>query len=261
MSYFTYLELDSVVHRLDPRAKLIYVVAVTVGAMASGSVIFLVGTVVLNLFLFYLARIPLKVIYKYLTLLVPFSILIIIFQAFAFPLGKQVIFAVSLGIIGELVATVEGIYLGIKSILLFLSIMMGFWILILTTSISDFVLALVKLHLPYKYSFLLTSTFRFMPLLEKEWKTIYDAQRARALELEKGFVRRIKGLAHLLPTLFIIGIVRSEQMALSLESRALDFKKERTYGKTLRLRGADRVLVGVSVALLILALVLRVLPL
>jgi len=81
-----------------------------------------------------------------------------------------------------------------------------------------------------------------------------DAQKARGLELEKGnFMKRIRNYIPVLIPLIVSAIRRSLELAEAMESRAWGATKKRTnlYGLTLR-RG-DFVLLGITVAILVVA--------
>ena len=136
----------------------------------------------------------------------------------------------------------------------FVVLVESFSVFFLTTSPDLLGLALEESHVPYEFSFAFTTAVRFVPVLAEEAQTIMDAQKARGLELEKGnFMKRIRNYIPVLIPLIVSAIRRSLELAEAMESRAWGATKKRTnlYGLTLH-RG-DFVLLGITVAILVVA--------
>ncbi|RLF17640.1 MAG: hypothetical protein DRN06_03535 [Thermoprotei archaeon] len=123
----------------------------------------------------------------------------------------------------------------------------------LTTIPDDLSLALVKLGLPYELALELSMAIRFVPTLAREAQLIIDAQRARGLDLEAGFIKRLRNLIPILIPLVINTVRRSYRVAEAMESRAFGASPKRTWLFDLKFRGVDYLVTISSFALLALS--------
>lgn len=83
-------------------------------------------------------------------------------------------------------------------------------------------MGLVTLGMPYKMAFSFSMSLRFVPLIINDLHTIKDAQRSRALEMDKGSLYgRIKRMWYLIPlSSRALGLIK--QISVSLEARDLN---------------------------------------
>ena len=71
--------------------------------------------------------------------------------------------------------------------------MLPLMLLFAITKMNDLCGALVKrLHVPYRYAFIVTTAFRFVPLFTSEFHDIEDAQKARGVEYDGGIIKKLK---------------------------------------------------------------------
>ncbi|RLG53192.1 MAG: hypothetical protein DRN96_00545 [Thermoproteota archaeon] len=95
-----------------------------------------------------------------------------------------------------------------------------------TSELSDL---MTKLRIPFYVTFTFTTAIRFIPTLAMEAQEIMDAQASRGLELERGsLLRRLKNYIPLLVPILVCAIRRSYQLAEALESRCFGYTKKRT---------------------------------
>lgn len=114
-----------------------------------------------------------------------------------------------------------GIFVGLK----FGVLLTSFSVLFQVTSIDDFADALIKLHVPPLFAFLLSTSFRFIPTLAEEDLRMTEALKARCLDLEaKSVIKRIKNNIPRFTLLFISGTKRALQIAEAMECRAFGAK-------------------------------------
>ncbi len=147
----------------------------------------------------------------------------------------------------------------------FLVLLTTFSLFFMTTSPDDLGLALDRigavrwlsrkwLGYPNALSFTFTTAVRLVPTLAVDAQTVVDAQRSRGLELDKGnLLRRIRNYIPILIPLLLIAIRRSLELAEALESRGFPGKEGRTSLFQLKLKGPDCVVIGVSVATIVLS--------
>ena len=252
---------------MDPRTKMTIAVSLIIAAVSilpyavSESLVLLVVVVAL----FFVARIPRDAMFSFVMLLVPLSVILFVVQVLVFPV------IITPGEVTHLMFTLippetpflggwgaiyyEGVDYAFVTLMKFLIIMLSFYLFLVTTPIDSFLLALRKLRFPYTWAFLLTAVFRYLPVLSVEFKTVSEAQISRGLNLSGGgIVKRVKSFLRVLGPVFVNSIMRSEDIALALESRALDFKRVGTQRKVLKPHFSDAVSLVLCVVLLLIAL-------
>jgi len=140
----------------------------------------------------------------------------------------------------------------------FVVLVESFSVFFLTTSPDHLGLALEQSHVPYEFCFAFTTAVRFVPVLAEEAQMIMDAQKARGLELEKGnFMKRIRNYIPVLIPLIVSAIRRSLELAEAMESRAWGAIKKRTNLYELKMRRGDYILLILTIALVAVAVYVR----
>lgn len=109
-----------------------------------------------------------------------------------------------------------------------------------TTSPEDLGRALEQMGVPSDFSLAFTLSMRFIPVIANEFQDVYDAQRVRGLNLEKGnLLERTKAFLPILIPLFVEVIRRTYEISDALELRGYGFKEKRTHWKELKLTKKD----------------------
>ncbi|MCD6509667.1 MAG: energy-coupling factor transporter transmembrane protein EcfT [Thermoprotei archaeon] len=240
---FEYRGIDSPVHRLDPRVKLIYSLCSMILVL-----IYTNGLVLAAIFLtsmpFVLLGHVMKRWLQMLKGLIPLLVLIF---------AVNVLFA----------PNVEGMVYATSMTLRFLALSSTFSIVFLTTAPDTMAMAFVKMGIPYEYTLAFTMAVRFIPTLARDLQRIIDAQRSRGLELEKGnILRRIRNFIPILVPLMVYEIRRSFQIAESMESRGFGFPRRRTFLHEVKFSRNDYLVLMLTLmffsALIMVKIVLRV---
>ena len=249
MSMFDGLKFRNVsspIHRIDPRAKFIYVCVLFVISVLFSQII--------PLLTIFLIQIPLiiaaKVRREWLRLIrgsIFFAIIIFIMNI------------ISLYFYGGQQQSLESIIeYSLAMTLRFIVLVESFSIFFLTTSPDMLGLSLEQMGVPYEFCFAFTTAIRFVPVLAEEAQTIIDAQRARGLELEKGnFMKRIRNYIPVLIPLIVNAIRRSLEMAEAMESRAWGASKKRTNIYTLKMHRGDYAFILISMVMLAVSIYAR----
>ena len=248
MSVFDGLKFRKVyspIHNLDPRVKFIYVCAVFVAAILFGEI--------LPLFALFLMSIPFVLLAgvqkEWLRSLRGAAFL----AAFIFLVNIASSFFTS-----GYVLTAVAVETAAAMTLRFVVLVESFSVFFLTTSPDHLGLALEQSRVPYEFAFAFTTAVRFVPVLAEEAQTIMDAQKARGLELEKGgFLKRIRNYVPVLIPLIVSAIRRSLELAEAMESRAWGATKKRTNLYALKLLRGDFALLAINVAVLAVAIYVR----
>jgi len=251
-----YFPGESVIHKLDPRYKIIitflFVVAVfSVRNYAGYLPAFLYVVVAVAI-----SGINLKYLFGNLKPLYFIIVLTFVINAF-FTRGETVIFT-----LWGLPFTQEGLDQGIFMILRIVFLVLGTSLLTLTTSpisltdgMEHLLRPLKKIGFPaHEISMMTTIALRFIPTLIEETDKIMKAQMARGADFESGniFVRA-KALVPLLVPLFISAFRRADELAMAMESRCYRGGENRTRMNTLKAKKRD--LLAILITLLMIMLV------
>lgn len=248
MSIFDGLKFRKVyspIHNLDPRMKFIYVCSVFVAAILFSEIIPLSALFLMQIPFVLLAGVP----KEWLRSLRGAAFL----AAFIFIINIATSFFTS-----GYMLTATNVENAAALTLRFIVLVEAFSVFFLTTSPDHLGLALEQSRVPYEFAFAFTTAVRFVPVLAEEAHNIMDAQKARGLELEKGsFMKRIRNYIPILIPLIVSAIRRSLELAEAMESRAWGAAKKRTNLYSLRFRKGDFALLAITVAVLVVAVYVR----
>ncbi|MBR6165428.1 MAG: energy-coupling factor transporter transmembrane protein EcfT [Clostridia bacterium] len=248
-----YYPVDSRVHRLDPRIKLILTIAFIVAVFLAHS---FVGYVILAGFLFLscrLACVPFRLLLKGLKPLRMIIILTFLLNLFFTP-GDDV--WVSFWIVRiTREAFLQALFYSLRLVFL----VAGTSLLTLTTSpiaLSDGIELLLtplkKIHFPaHELAMMMTIALRFIPTLLEETDKIMKAQMARGADFESGnLLSRARAMVPLLVPLFVSAFRRAGDLALAMESRCYHGGEGRTRLRVLKITRSDWIACGVLAVLL-----------
>ncbi|MHA1124090.1 MAG: energy-coupling factor transporter transmembrane component T family protein [Candidatus Heimdallarchaeota archaeon] len=220
LEYFNFDRKKSVLHHIDPRSKLLFVIAMTCLTIVIKFIIpslFILAFVIPFIFLsnFF------KKWLMSLIVIIPIFILIIIFNSYVFTVANPTT-------------------LGIITVIRLMILSAVFGIFFQTVSPDDISQMLVKFKFPYSIAWAMSTAYRFLPTLATEAATIMDAQKARGLQIDRGNIfKRIKNFIPLLIPILASSLRRSWQLAEAIESRGWNATKKRTYLYSLKLKWYD----------------------
>ena len=239
---------DTVVHKLDPRVKIlltfVYIIALFI---AKGFIAYLIMLFWL-LGAISLSKINLKVVLrglKPLVFIIVFTALLNIFYTPGRIVAEWWIFHI----------TREGVVTAIYMVARILMLIAGTFLLTYTTSpimltdgLERLLGPLKKLRVPvHELSMMMTIALRFIPTLIEETDKIMSAQRARGADFESGnLVRRANALVPLLVPLFISAFRRADELAIAMESRCYRGGEGRTRLRILHMEARDYTSLGLS---------------
>jgi len=251
---------NTVVHRLDPRTKLLMVIVYIAalftakGAVSYGIVfLFLAGSVMLS-------RIRVSALFKGLKPLLIIIILTAVINLFyskGEPILQFWIFTI----------TKEGILNAFFMVTRIILLIAGTFLLTYTTSpiaLTDGIELLLnplkKIKVPvHELAMMMCIALRFIPTLIEETDKIMSAQKARGADFESGnLLQRAKALIPILVPLFISSFSRADDLATAMECRGYQGGVGRTRMKQLTMAGRDWLTLVIGAALLAAVIVLRV---
>ncbi|MEG1942359.1 MAG: energy-coupling factor transporter transmembrane component T [Angelakisella sp.] len=236
-----YFPGKSIIHRLDPRAKILLSLAYIILLFVASSIPALLVGAGFVLLCYLISRIPLQMIIKSLKPIVP----IVIFTAvlnMLFVDGKVLWQWAFIRI------TEEGVLMAVLLASRIICLIAGTTLLTYTTSpialtdgIERLLSPLKRLKLPvHELAMMMTIALRFIPTLIEETDKIMSAQKARGADMETGnLVQRAKALVPILIPLFVSSFRRADELALAMECRCYHGGEGRTRMKQLKLSFRD----------------------
>jgi len=245
-----YIASNSIIHRLDPRIKIIITIVLITALFFIARFIGFVFYVGLIGLIIILSRLPFKRIIKGLRPILFLVILTLILHVFLTK-GGDVIWQWRFISIEE-----EGLYTGLFMVSRILLLIMFTSLLTLTTSPLELTDGIEYLLSPLKrigvpaseLAMMMTIALRFIPTLLEEAEKIMKAQMARGADFESGnIIKRAKNLIPLLVPLFISAFRRADDLALAMESRCYHGGEGRTRLHELKIENRDIVALVISV--------------
>ncbi|WP_292377962.1 energy-coupling factor transporter transmembrane component T family protein [Methanosarcina sp. UBA289] len=248
---------DTVIHRMDPRAKILILISTVFVAVAldNQKTMFLLFLIVLSGFV--LARMP-AIKIKTLVLLLVLLIWGTIYSQALFysQLPRTVIFTIInpdfpiLGWLtgGGLFVYEEGLHHGAIQGLRSASILSLGLLMCWTTDSRDMLNGLVGLRVPYSVAFMVITAVRFLPIIITEVTTVITVQRLRGFNPKKFGSGIIKTLLNILTPTLANCVRRTGTLAVSVQSRAFRANPDRTSLKKLEFSNLDKIVVAVCVS-------------
>ncbi len=254
-----YFPGNTLIHRLDPRTKLIVTILYIVALfLAKGLAAYLVLIAALVAYVA-ISRVRPKALFKGLRpilILIVFTALLNVFYT-----SGQVLWQW-----GILKITVEGLWSALFMVLRIVLLICCTFLLTYTTSpimltdgLENLLSPLKKLKLPiHELAMMMSIALRFIPTLIEETDKIMSAQRARGANFDTGnLMQRAKALIPILIPLFISAFRRADELAISMECRCYHGGEGRTHLRQLRYRSPDYLFMVLGLLLCVASWFLR----
>ncbi|MBQ2627640.1 MAG: energy-coupling factor transporter transmembrane protein EcfT [Eubacterium sp.] len=254
-----YYEADSILHRLDPRVKIIGTLVYIISLVVFRTWGYLLGAAALVI-LIILSKVPFKFMIKGLR-----------------PIMMILMFTMVLNILltpGEILwqfhflhVTRQGLVLAGKMAVRLVFLVLGASLMTLTTTPNKLTDALESLlgplkvfHVPvHEIAMMMSIAMRFIPILMEETDRIMKAQMARGADFESGgIIQKVKAMVPLLVPLFVSAFRRANDLALAMEARCYHGGEGRTQMKPLRYEGRDYTAYIIMLVYLAASIILRV---
>lgn len=216
-----YFPGKSVLHRLDPRMKILLTVGYIVMLFTVSNPLGLCVGILFLIFAYAISGIPPRMITKSLKPVIPIIIFTTVLNMFFVkgdPLFDWWIFHISRqGLLTAVVMTIRIICLIAGTSLLTYTTSP----ITLTDGLERLMKPLKKVHFPvHELSMMMTIALRFIPTLIEETDKIMSAQKARGADLESGgIMQRARALVPILIPLFVSAFRRADELALAMECR------------------------------------------
>jgi cobalt/nickel transport system permease protein len=195
---------STIIHRLDPRFKIVSAVFLSVATAVSYRYQTLLSALVLSLLLAAAARLDAKTVFKRLAAVFGFLILIWLVLPVTFegtPLGR----------LGPLTITRAGVVLAAQITTKSLAILILFTALITTSGFVAVGHALDRLHVPGKVVHLLLMSYRYIFVIEQEYQRISRATKIRGFQPGTN-LHTYKTYAYQVGMLFVRAAARADRV-------------------------------------------------
>ena len=250
---------SSIVHRLDPRCKLLLTIVYIAALFTAQSYVSYAVMLIVTGVCIALSRIPLKVILRGLKPLWIIIALTAVLNIFFTP-GRELVS------VWKITITYEGLVRAVFMVLRITMLIAGTFLLTYTTSpiaLTDAMEILFgplkKLKVPvHEMSMMMSMALRFIPTLIEETDKIMSAQKARGADFDSGNIfQKAKALVPILVPLFISAFRRADELATAMECRCYHGGEGRTKLNVLRYQTRDYLVLGYYAALVAVVIVLR----
>lgn len=244
---------DSLIHRLDPRFKIIITLIFIVMLFIGDSVWCLVLGAVFTVMAVLMSKIPVKMFAKSIKPLLPFLLITALLNLFFVSSGEVCWQWKFIKI------TTGGINISLFMIVRIVLLISGSSLLTYTTSpitltdaIERLLSPLKKLKFPvHELAMMMSIALRFIPTLIEETDRIMAAQKARGAELDSGkLMARVKNMISIMIPLFVSAFRRADELASAMECRCYNGGEGRTRLRQLKAAPRDFAALAVTVIFL-----------
>ncbi|MEE1281668.1 MAG: energy-coupling factor transporter transmembrane component T [Acutalibacteraceae bacterium] len=251
---------NSIIHKLDPRVKILLIVAFIILLFLTSNFISLAFMTVVIFAVILLTKIPVKMYFKGLKsilFILIFTSVLNVFYGTGEPLWQ----------LGIIKITASGINRAIFVTVRIIALILTSSVLTYTTSPTDLTDALERLMKPltifhikvHEIAMMMTIALRFVPTLLEETDKIMNAQKSRGADMESGgVIKRVKAMVPVLVPLFVSAFNRAYELAVAMECRCYRGGNGRTRMKTLHITKKDIIAILASVVILAIVILLNV---
>ena len=242
VAFGQYYPTGSVVHRMDPRMKLLLTIMFVVAIFFVNTYFGFMLTAAVLILIILIAKLPMLSVLKSVRAIIFIVIFAAVINLFMIRNGEVLWSWKALQI------TDQGVHTTIKMTLRLVLLISGASLLTLTTTpveIADGTeslirpLALIKVPV-HDIAMIMSIALRFIPTLFEETQKIISAQKARGASFDTGgLIARAKALLPVLIPLFVNSFRRADELAFAMDARCYNATEKRTKMKVMRLGAAD----------------------
>ena len=260
---WNYCYRNSLIDRVDPRARFIFSFAVLLAATTTWNPLLLAIVFLIAISWYSSAKLSwqdtkrgwLMISILLFTMIVVNTIITGGGAGGVVPEGGQLVWPAGFNLFGRHMTfglTVERLWFAVAQLMRILSISLVFIMIPYTVDSRAYGVTFRKLGLPDRLAYTMELSFRFIPTLARNFQVTLDAQRARGFELDSvkgGIFNKIKRIAPLIIPVTMNAIVSSEDIANAMDLRGFGQQK-RTWLYELKYQWWDYAVIGFAVLLL-----------
>jgi energy-coupling factor transport system permease protein len=248
-----YVPKDSPIHRLDPRTKLIWTICACLIAYTFFDVEIPILVILFTIPMILMSRVGRQVLTAnaYMGFV---YVMLFLGQGLFNPDNKTLILP-----IGPVGFYREGLFFASVYGFRLVAMVCVAFLFIYTTHPVDLSVGLSEWGLPYRYGFIVVASLQMGEAMLRQVSTVIEALKSRALETEAQLIDRVKAYMYVMTPLASIALVTAEQLSISTMTRGFGAPVKRTSLREINLRKVDILLMGASIASLIVVVVTRML--
>jgi len=240
----------SILHRLDPTAKLAALAAFCISIFLFDSILFEIIVLMAIILAAYAigSKSAVSILKsKYAVFLATWLVLA---QAIFTPAGTPY-FTIPLHFF-NIPVTDLGVEKGLVIAFRFIAIIVASGLFVATTEPAELAYSLMRSGLPYRYGFMLITCLRFIPVFEMEMNTVGNAQKARGLDIDKGGLKAlIKSIRYTFVPLIVSALSKVDSLVVSMDGRAFGYGPSRTFSRQVRFTRLDAAIVIFSILIVV----------
>ena len=238
-----YYEAKSLIHKLDPRTKLLFVIMFMVASFVAKSIYSFAFLFLITIASIIISRVPLRIILRGLRVLIAVVIFTAILNIFWTSEGTLLWEWWILKIYDRGLINAGVLALRIVMLLTITTLYLSYTTtpIELTDGIETALSPLKKIKLPvHEFAMLMTIALRFIPTLTDETSKIMNAHKARGADFSSGgLIKRAKALIPIIIPLFVSSFRRADELATAMECRCYRGGEGRTRMKKLKFKVKD----------------------
>ncbi|MCS7038081.1 MAG: energy-coupling factor transporter transmembrane protein EcfT [Caldilineales bacterium] len=266
---WNYKERNTIVQRLDPRARVIFILCAIVAIILVWDLRVLVLWLAFSLLTLRLARLTWAEMRRFWLVVLPVVTFLVTLTALTGRGGEEayrerhLIWQATWTLFGRSLSpslSIEQLFFAASQFSRMLSMAALSLLIPFTIHPAQYGVTFKGLGLSDKFAVATDLAFRFVPTLGRDFATVLDAQRARGYEVERlggGLVQQVRNLAPLIIPITIGAILGAEDIIDAMDLRAFGTRPTRTWVTQLVYRRKDYVLIAVGVTILVLTIILR----
>ncbi|RNB82356.1 energy-coupling factor transporter transmembrane protein EcfT [Brevibacillus fluminis] len=240
-----YFPGSTLIHRLDVRPKVVAFCILTVFLFFFVDPFYNLLFACFATFLMRYIRIPTERVFKLLKPILPIMVIIVFMSGFTYPAGSfenqwanKVMFYGWLG--QKLPFVMGGMMFGITLMLRIYSMVLITSVLTFTTPLDQFIQLMRKLRFPQPLTFVIVTSIRFIPTMQKKVDQVFAAQRARGAKFSQNNIfAQIYNYLPVMVPLIVDSLRMSEQLAISMLNRGYGASAHWTALKEMKMKRID----------------------
>ena len=238
----SYMPMDSVVHKMDPRSKIIIMLLLMISIFIPSGITGYICIGIFICFVLFLSKLSIKYAFRSMKPMLFMMIFLLVINVLVIKTGIPWIQWGWFSIYSD--AIYQTLYIVVR--LLYMIIITT--ILTATTKPLDLTLGIEKLLKPLEkikfpahiIAMMISIALRFIPTLLEETQRIMNAQASRGVDLDNGSLKeKLMAILSLIVPLFISAFDRADQLANAMEARGYNPNAQRTRYKVLKMSSLD----------------------
>lgn len=249
-----YVPLDSKIHRIDPRIKIIMMIVLMVAVLTVPNFYGYAFLFVVLTSAVLISKLTIRFVIKAMKPMIVMLVILFILNIFLIRTGEVLVDFWFIKI--HLDAVTQTLFIAFRLMLM----IMVTTLLTATTAPLDLTLGIEDLLKPFErigvpsheIAMMISIALRFIPTLIEDTQRIMNAQASRGVDLDEGKLKeKISGIISMIVPLFISSYHRAEDLADAMEARGYFPGKERTRYKQLKIRFSDYAMLALSILIVV----------